>query len=752
MALLRGGGSEGGVRDGGFRDEAPASAPRVDDGAIAPPPPPLRKPGAGQAAGPAGRATARDRAEQSINARRSAAARNNGRDAPAAEDEQAFADPAYGAPRYDDAPFEPARYDDAAPYDSPAYDGAPFDSAPFGAGPDRGAAPEGAGGDGFDPAGYGGAEISGRRAFDDGDPFEDVDPLETNDVVRETEMRRRPFGRKRPPSRVVSDRRGGGDLYEPDPAPRGGDPAAARADERGFDADAYDHGADGAIEGAVVDPDDRMEEGEARARGRQGPLIGREEGPDRQDATAGAGAPPSIDLLSAAEWETSPADGGASDAGFEEAARAVEERKALRSASGSRPFSLEERMLAGRYLRARRKEGFISVIAALSLLGIALGVAILIIVMSVMNGFRAELVDKIVGVNGHLMVMSLRDDFTDFRDTAAKIRTVPGVTRAAPLVEGQALASAPRNSLGVVVRGVSKEDLLNLEKVAVDPEISYGSLSQFEGDAGVAIGQRLAFKLGLNVGDSIRLTSPRGAATPFGVMPRSKTYRVVYIFKVGMAQYDEGVVFMPLFEAQKFFNKNGAVDAIEVMVATPERLTGYREDIQEAVDRDIFINDWQESHRSLIGALKTERTVMFLILSFLILIASLIIISGMIMLVKEKGKDIAILRTMGMSKRAVMRVFFMCGASIGLVGTVMGMIIGLAFCANIDQIADAVSYLANGDVFPEDIYMLSKLPAQVHTEDVLMTVGISLGLSFFATLYPAWRAARLDPVEALRYE
>ena len=455
-----------------------------------------------------------------------------------------------------------------------------------------------------------------------------------------------------------------------------------------------------------------------------------------------------IDPLSRDDWEEAHE---ARQRAFFEAAREVEERRALRS-TGSRPFSLEERMLAGRYLRARRKEGFISVIAALSLIGIALGVAILIIVMSVMNGFRAELVSKIVGVNGHLMVMSLTNDFTDYREISERVRAVPGVTRAAPLVEAQAFANAPRNGTGVVVRGVSKEDLLTLEKVSVTPETSFGSLSEFQGDEGVAIGQRLAVKLGLSVGDNLTLISPRGATTPFGVMPRKKSYRILYIFKVGMSTYDEGVVFMPLFEAQKFFNKNGSVDAIEVMVATPERLAGYREDIEAAAGRQIFIADWIESNRSLIGALKTERTVMFLILSFLILIASLIIIAGMIMLVKEKGKDIAILRTMGMSRGAVMRIFFMCGASIGLVGTVAGVALGLLFCSNIDHIADAVSFLANGDVFPEDVYILSKLPAQVHTEDVVMTVGIAIGLSFFATLYPAWRAARLDPVEALRYE
>ncbi len=450
-----------------------------------------------------------------------------------------------------------------------------------------------------------------------------------------------------------------------------------------------------------------------------------------------------------ASWDDAPDEERAR--AFADTARQVQERRALKSVA-TVPFSIEERMLASRYLRARRKEGFISVIAALSLLGIALGVAILIIVMSVMNGFRAELVSKIVGVNGHLMVMSRLNDFQDYREIADRIRAVPGVTRAAPLVESQAFASAPRNSAGVVVRGVTKEDILTLEKVSVNPEFSMGSLSDFEGDRGVAIGQRLAFKLGLSVGDSLTLITARGKTTPFGVLPSKKSYTILYIFKVGMSHYDEGVVFMPLFEAQRFFNKNGGVDAVEVMVATPERLAGYREDIQVAAGREVLIGDWQESNRSLIGALKTERTVMFLILSFLILIASLIIIAGMIMLVKEKGKDIAILRTMGMSKGGVLRVFFMCGASIGLVGTGAGVMIGLLFCGYIDPIANFVSFLANGDVFPEDIYILSKLPAQVHAEDVFMTVGISLGLSFLATLYPAWRAARLDPVEALRYE
>ncbi|MEO1329188.1 MAG: lipoprotein-releasing ABC transporter permease subunit [Pseudomonadota bacterium] len=409
-------------------------------------------------------------------------------------------------------------------------------------------------------------------------------------------------------------------------------------------------------------------------------------------------------------------------------------------------------MLAGRYLRARRKEGFISVIALLSLIGIALGVATLIIVMSVMNGFRAELVGKIVGVNGHFTVRTVAEPFRDFDAVAERVRAVPGVTRAAPLIEGQAFASTARNGLGVLVRGVRRSDLLTLENVAVTPEFSLGSLTNFEGDNGVALGQGLALRLGVTVGDTITLISPRGSVTPFGVVPKRRSFEVLYIFKVGMANYDAAVMFMPLEQAQTFFNRNDTVDAVELMVATPEDLSGYREEIAAAAGRSVDLDDWQRANQSLMGALKTERTVMFLILSLLIVIASLIIISGLIMLVKEKGPDIAILRTMGMSRGGVLRVFFMCGATIGVVGTTIGVALGLAFCLNIEAIQGLVEYLANGEVFPDDVYILSKLPAKLHLEDVGFAVGISLGLSFLATLYPAWRAARLDPVEALRYE
>ncbi|MEO1291799.1 MAG: lipoprotein-releasing ABC transporter permease subunit [Pseudomonadota bacterium] len=410
-------------------------------------------------------------------------------------------------------------------------------------------------------------------------------------------------------------------------------------------------------------------------------------------------------------------------------------------------------MLAGRYLRGRRKEGFISVISVLSLIGITLAVGTLIVVMSVMNGFRAELVDRIVGVSGHINAISIDRKFEDYDEVARRIRAVPGVVRAAPLVEGQVLSTGPGNSLGVLVRGVRQSDLLTLDRVAVNPEQALGSLQDFGSGNGIAIGQRLAFKLRVGVGDKVTLTSPRGPATPFGtVFPRSKTYNVDYIFKAGWSHYDEAIVFMPLEEAQLFFLKEKHVDAIEIMVATPQDLTGYREDIEAAAGRPLLLTDWQQDNITFLGALKTERMVMFLILSLLIAIASLIIVSGMVMLVKEKRPDIAILRTMGMTSGSVLRVFFMCGATLGLVGTSAGVILGLLFCYYIDTIADFVELLMGRDPFPEDVYILSRLPAQVHTEDVLMTVGIALTLSFLATLYPAWKAARLDPVEALRYE
>jgi len=414
------------------------------------------------------------------------------------------------------------------------------------------------------------------------------------------------------------------------------------------------------------------------------------------------------------------------------------------------PFSRFEWMIAGRYLRSRRKEGAISVIAGFSLIGIMLGVATLIIVMSVMNGFRAELVDRILGSQAHISVLSSTGEgIGPYEDLSDRIERVPFVTRVAPTIEAQLMASTDAGNAGALVRGLKRQDLQNLEGVA-EPEYAEGSLARF--GEGVAVGAGLAQTLRLDIGDKITLISPRGMTTPFGVKPRVKRYEVVYIFRIGMSQYDNAFVFMPLAEAQRFFDKPDRVDMIEVMVSKPDAVEAIGAEIEPVIRGHGYLWNWKRANSAFLSALKVERNVMFLILTLIILVAALNIISGLIMLVKEKGRDIGILRTMGLTRGAILRVFFICGASIGLTGTVLGVILGVVFTENVEAIQAAVESLSGGSVWDPEVRFLTRVPAVMHASDVIFTIAIALGLSFIATLYPAWRAARLDPVEALRYE
>src|ERR1700680_4298172 len=330
------------------------------------------------------------------------------------------------------------------------------------------------------------------------------------------------------------------------------------------------------------------------------------------------------------------------------------------------PFAPFEWLLSGRYLRARRKEGFISVIAGFSFLGIMLGVATLIIVMAVMNGFRKELLDKILGLNGHLLVQPLESPLTDWKDVAERISQVQGIRLAAPVVDGQALASSPYNASGVFVRGIRADDLNNLTSIAKN--IKQGTLEGFDEGQGVAIGRRLADQLSLHAGDSVTLVAPRGAVTPMGTTPRIKSYKVAAVFQVGMSEYDAAFVFMPLPEAQAYFNRAGDVTAIEVYTENPDRIDRYRKLIADAANRPIFMVDWRQRNAHFFHELKVERNVMFLILTIIVIVAAFNITSGLIMLVKDKGRDIGILRTMGVTQGAIMRVFMMTGASVGVVG------------------------------------------------------------------------------------
>ncbi|HKS65544.1 MAG TPA: lipoprotein-releasing ABC transporter permease subunit [Xanthobacteraceae bacterium] len=418
--------------------------------------------------------------------------------------------------------------------------------------------------------------------------------------------------------------------------------------------------------------------------------------------------------------------------------------------TGTRPFAPFEWMLSLRYLRSRRKEGFISVIAGFSFLGIMLGVATLIIVMAVMNGFRKELLDKILGLNGHLLVQPLETPLTDWDAVAQRISAVGGIRLAAPIVEGQALASSPFNSAGVLVRGIRSADLIKLGSVANN--LKQGTLDGFDAGQGLAIGRRLSDQLSVRAGDNITLVAPRGAVTPMGTTPRIKTYKVAAVFEIGMSEYDSAIVFMPLPEAQLYFNRAGDVTAIEVYTTNPDRIDNFRRLVTDAANRPIFMIDWRQRNATFFNALQVERNVMFLILTLIILVAALNIISGLIMLVKDKGGDIAIMRTMGATQGSVMRIFLITGASIGVVGTLAGFLLGLVICQNVESIRQFLSWMTRTELFSPELYFLSRLPAEMDVGETTAVVVMALTLSLLATLYPSWRAARLDPVEALRYE
>src|ERR1700748_2600860 len=405
------------------------------------------------------------------------------------------------------------------------------------------------------------------------------------------------------------------------------------------------------------------------------------------------------------------------------------------------PFAAFEWMLSARYLRARRKEGFISVIAGFSFLGIMLGVATLIIVMAVMNGFRKELLDKILGLNGHVWVQPLESPLTDWKDVAERISQVQGIRLAAPVVDGQALGSSPFNAAGVFVRGIRADDLNSLTSIAKN--VKQGTLEGFDQGQGVAIGRRLADQLSLHAGDTITLVAPKGAVTPMGTTPRIKPYQVAAVFEIGMSKYDASFVFMPLPESQAYFNRKDDVTAIEVFTTNPDRIDAFRKAVTEAAGRPVFLVDWRQRNSTFFNALQVERNVMFLILTLIVLVAALNIVSGLIMLVKDKGSDIAIMRTMGASQGAIMRIFLITGASIGVVGTLVGFLLGTIICLNIESIRHFISWLTNTELFSPELYFLSKLPADMDVRETTAVVVMALALSLLATLYPSWRAARL---------
>lgn len=427
---------------------------------------------------------------------------------------------------------------------------------------------------------------------------------------------------------------------------------------------------------------------------------------------------------------------------------AVQQQEAIPSAGA---FSAFERMVAWRYLRSRRKETFISVIAGFSFVGIMLGVATLIIVMAVMNGFRTELISRILGINGHIIVQPVDQPLTDYAQLAQKFSAVPGVTMALPLVEGQTLASGKQGAgSGALVRGIRTEDLEKLHEVSSN--IRSGDITGFATGDGVLIGSRLASSLGIGAGDQITLVSPEGDVTPMGVTPRVKAYRVSGVFEIGMSEYDASMIYMPLAEAQAYFNADGLVQSIEIYLKDADKVDEMRPLIEQAAGRQIFLTDWRQRNQTFFSALQVERNVMFMILTLIVLVAALNIISGLIMLVKDKGSDIAILKTMGASSGAIMRIFFMTGAAIGIVGTFAGVLLGVIVCLNIESIREFFSWVSGTVLFDPELYFLSQLPAEMSISETTSVVVMALVLSFLATIFPAWRASRLDPVQALRYE
>ncbi|MGH1376787.1 MAG: lipoprotein-releasing ABC transporter permease subunit [Alphaproteobacteria bacterium] len=408
-----------------------------------------------------------------------------------------------------------------------------------------------------------------------------------------------------------------------------------------------------------------------------------------------------------------------------------------------------ERTVAWRYLRSKKAEGFVSVIAGFSFAGIMLGVATLIIVMSVMNGFRQELFSRILGLGGHMNVYSQAGALYDYGTIRDELLAIQGIDAITPIIEGQTLLSRQSAATGVMVRGISQADYASRD-ILFDG-IRSGEIDNFR-EYNVAIGTVLAQKMHLNIGDKITLTSPILKSTPFGTIPTQRTFEIGMIFDVEMYEYNSGFVFMPLPAAQKFFKFKNGVSALEVFLSEPDRLDEIRKAVEIELQGRAGVYDWRDMNKSFFNALEVERNVMFLILSMIILVAAFNIISSMIMLVKDKGHDIAIMRTMGATRGNMMRIFMLTGASIGFMGTIFGSALGISFALNIETIRMFLESMTGASLWDEEIRFLSEIPAEIDWHEVLSVIVMAFSLSILATIYPAWRAARLDPVEALRYE
>ena len=415
-------------------------------------------------------------------------------------------------------------------------------------------------------------------------------------------------------------------------------------------------------------------------------------------------------------------------------------------------FNRFECQIAGRYIRSRRREGVISLIAWASFLGIMIGVATLIIVMAVMNGFRADLLERILGVGGHAVVRPYGGAFQSQKEVINRLVQLDGVQSVTPVLEAQVMVSVGTTARGAILRGVDKTLILQLP-VLTDNKV-LGDLSRVgeieNTTSGIAIGQRMAEIYGLEIGMPLSLIAPKGAKTPFGTAPRVRQYSVESIFEVGLSDYDATFIYTDMNTVSDLTGTSTDMAALEIDVAQPDKIQDLRPAIDSAVGKTGWVRDWQQTNAALSGALKVERNVMFLILTMILLVASLNIVSGLVMLVKDKSRDIAILRTMGMKRGAILRIFFITGASIGVIGTLVGVIVGVVFCQNIEAIRQLITTLTGTELFPSEIYFLNELPAKIIVEDVVIVAGLSLALSFLSTLYPSWRAASLAPVEVLR--
>ena len=422
----------------------------------------------------------------------------------------------------------------------------------------------------------------------------------------------------------------------------------------------------------------------------------------------------------------------------------------LASLKGARMFAPFEWAVALRYLQARRADRFVSITALFSFLGIALGVATLIVVMSVMNGFHHELMDKILGVNGHAFVQALETPFTDWAEVTAEMNRIPGVKSAVPMVEGAAGVSSQFGQSGVLARGVREEDIPKLPGLARN--LRDGTFAGFDQAGGVAIGQRLAETLGVRVGDRVSLLIAKGAQTPFGVTPRIKSYPIVAIFQIGMSEFDNLFVYMPLQEAQAFFNKGQEVTVVEAFVDDPEAMDAFRLKLDSAIARPLIVTDWRQRNKTFFDTVQVEKNILFIILALIVVVAAFNIVSGLTMLVKEKTRGIAILRTMGATRGSVLRIFLIIGVSIGVLGDLVGFLLGLALASNLEAIRGILNRMFDANLFPAEFYFLSRLPSIVEPREVAVVVGVALALAILASIYPARQAAALDPIEALRSE